>query len=265
MLPLLNEIDKRDVKEINEDYNTDDHNSEETEINPEIVDSSDIQNPSDSIKQPPAISEVSPQKTPPKENLSVDLPAINSLSGPEMPKHEVPARRNPLMNNPKKDTNLEESSTELLNSQETLHSSALKMRPKRYICEICINRGFTTKFSLRRHNNKFHSSNRNTKKDNIDPDTLSTSEPMPETIVKNQKRLREESVENDEIQNFQEAKKLKTRGLKRWLDSDSTQYEHLPRKSARIQSFKRKSQFSEKPPKRVAIQKGQGLSNWVCF
>ena len=38
MLPLLNEIDKRDVKEINEDYNTDDHNSEETEINPEIVD-----------------------------------------------------------------------------------------------------------------------------------------------------------------------------------------------------------------------------------
>ena len=265
MLPLLNEIDKRDVKEINEDYNTDDHNSEETEINPEIVDSSDIQNPSDSIKQPPAISEVSPQKTPPKENLSVDVPAINSLSGPEMPKHEVPARRNPLMNNPKEDTNLEELSIEAPNSQENLKSSALKMKPKRFICEICINRGFTTKFSLRRHHDQFHRSNRNIKKATIKPDTLSTSEVMPETIIKNQKRQRDESVEKDEIQNFQEAKKLKTRGLKRWLDSDSTQYEHLPRKSARIQSFKRKSQFSEKPPKRVAIQKGQGLSNWVSF
>ena len=151
-------------------------------------------------------------------------------------------------------------------SQENLQSSALKKNPKRYICEICTNRGFTSKFSLRRHNNQFHRSNKYIKKAIIEPDLLSTSEPMPVTIANNQKRQRDESVEKDEIQNFQESKKLKTRGLKRWADSDLTQYEqHLPRKSARIQSYKRKSQWAEKPPKRVAIQRGQGLSNWVNF
>ena len=306
VLPLLNEIDKRYVKEINEDYNMNNYHSEETEENPEIVDSSIIQNHSDDIKQWPAISEVSPQTTSPKESLPFNISATNSLSGPEMPKYEVPAKRNPLINasntevspqasSPKeslpddvpainslsdseipkhevhdernplmiasnKDTNLEESPI------ENLQSSAFKIKPKRFICEICINRGFTTKFSLRRHNNQFHRSNRNTIKAKIVPDTLPTSEPMPETIIKTQKRPREESLENDEIQNIQESKKLKTRGLKRWIDSDSTEHEqHLPRKSARIQSYKRKSQWAEKPPKRVAIQKGQGLSNWVSF
>ena len=259
MLPLLNEIDKRNVKEINEEHNADTHDSEETEINQEIIDSSDVQNHSDNTDHLPAIYKVSPQATPPKEDLSFDVSAINSLSGSEMSKHEVPAKiTSPMIPSKEDDIDLQKSQF----SQENLQNSAFKkMKPKRYICEICTNRGFTSKFSLRRHNNQFHSSNRNIKKaTTTEPDILSTSESKPETITRNQKRQRDESVEKDEIPYIQESKKLKTRGLKRWAESEQAPYEqHLPRKSARIQSYK------ERPPILAPIQRGQGLLNWVNF
>ena len=264
MLPLLNEIDKRNVKEINENYNTDSQNSGEIEIHSESEESSTIQNHSD---KSPAISEVLPQTELPEEFLPIDISTMNSLRSPEMPKNETSARISLPMKASKNDqTNLLKLPTEILNSEENIRSSALTMRPKRYICEICINRGFTTKFSLRRHNDQFHKNDKNIKTTSIEPDVLLNSEPKPETIHRNQKRQRDESVETNEFKNFQESKKLKTRGLKRGLDTEETQHEeHLPRKSARIQSYKRKSQFPEIPPKRVAIQKGRGLSNWVNF
>ena len=54
--------------------------------------------------------------------------------------------------------------------------------------------------------------------------------------------------------------------MKRGINTEEMLNEqHLPRKSARIQSYKRKSQWPEKPPKRISIQKGQGLLNWVNF
>ena len=48
-------------------------------INQEIIDSSDVQNHSDITDHLPAIYKVSPQATPPKEDLSFDVSAINLL------------------------------------------------------------------------------------------------------------------------------------------------------------------------------------------
>ena len=243
VLPLLNEIDKRNVTEINEDYNTDSQHGE-AEIIPEFEGSINAQNNSDHL---PVTQEVLPDTALPEENLSTENSAIDSLSSTEMPKE--------------KSYFLKSSST-----SEIPNSHVMKMRPKRYICEICINRGFTTKFSLRRHNNQFHKKDGNIKTVSIKPDVLSNSEPEVETINKNSKRPRDELLEKTEVQNIQESKKLERRGMKRGINTEEMLNEqHLPRKSARIQSYKRKSQWPEKPPKRISIQKGQGLLNWVNF
>ena len=85
--------------------------------------------------------------------------------------------------------------------------------------------------------------------------------------MNNLKRSRDFSDdETDEFQTIPDSKKLKARGLKRNADPVTLLDQHLPRKSTRIESYKRKNQWTQNSPaKRLAIQKGQGFSNWVNF
>ena len=162
---------------------------------------------------------------------------------------------------------------EQMNSvQENLSTSVSKTKRKRYLCEVCTNRGFTTKFSLKRHNNQFHSLNKmktELNKASKSSSTIPTSRHEPDDVSKSFKRSREMLDDKiDEIHFLPDSKKLKARGLKRSADVFQNEMfdQHLPRKSARVESYKRKNQWTENSaPKRLAIQRGQGFSNWVNF
>lgn len=319
MLPMMNEIDKRAVVEINNEHLTEGSNLVGNDTNFIDTDNNDIienhyleteqlpsiseklthtsvSNPNDSmahkqddtgtkyhkqtipsqyvLEQPIGLSSPNdtskmnflsetPSKKP--QNVShlsvtvpVNVPEIKPLS--EMHQSSIDA------------SNLDhvtasEKPEEMNSDQKGLSTSVSKTKRKRFLCEVCTNRGFTTKYSLRRHNDKFHSLNK--VKNELNKNTKHSSIDNTEDISKSLKRSREIfDDETDEIHSFPDSKKLKVRGLKRSADvfQNSIHEKHLPRKSARIESFKRKNQWTENSPaKRLTIQRGQGFSNWVNF
>ena len=291
MLQLMNEIDKKDVEELNEEHNTNISNLMENDSNPVVagdfitkdnnkqsylpkeeqfstitdqfsqaepysalpVDVSKIKTPIVSkipltLEQPEIVS-------PLRVTSSVNVPAIDHP-------RKIPSQKNSILN--MDNVELISETPKQINSSEEIHSpTKSKTKPKRYLCEICINKGFTTKYSLKRHNNNFHKLNKSPKVliNEIEP---SFTSPISQYNLKRSRDLSDD--ETDEFQNFPDSKKLKARGLKRNADPNTIYEQHLPRKSARIESFKRKNQWTENSPaKRLAIQKGQGFLNWINF
>ena len=294
MLPLMNEIDKRAVEEINEEHNTEKSNLVDVDPNPIVAnDNNDSIAKYNNVQKhlpeegqfptifdnfshvesnsalpvdvskiiTPTTSEIPSILQP--SNMVPPLSVTSSVNSPEIENdRKVPSQLNTVSNIDH--VKVAEMPKQMDHGQENILTAKSKTKPKRYLCEVCTNKGFTTKYSLKRHNTNFHKLNKSPK--------VFIEEVKPPVILPvskyNLKRPRDFSDdETDEFQSIPDSKKLKARGLKRNADPVGTLYEqHLPRKSARIESYKRKNQWTENsPPKRVAIQRGQGFSNWVNF
>ena len=320
MLPLMNKIDKRIVEEINEEHNTDVSNLLENDSNPVVAnDTNDFitkdNNMQNYLQEVERFSTI-PDKFSKAETYSalpVDLSKMKSPIASETPSTldqseiEYPLVVNSSVNVPEMDhsrkipsqehvvSNLDDlevvsETPNQINSDQDIYSSyKSKTKPKQYLCEICINRGFTTKYSLNRHNKNFHKLKK-ISKELINETKPSFTSPISQYNLERFRDLTDDETDeiqnfpdskklktrgynlkrsrdsSDELQNFPETKKLKARGLKRNADPVTIHEQHLPRKSARIESYKRKNQWTENSPaKRLAIQSGQGFSNWVNF
>ena len=320
MLPLMNEIDKRAVEEINEEHNSEKSNLVYVDPNPVIENDNNnsiakdinVQNhhlpeegqfptifdnfsqaesnsalPVDisKIKIPtaseiPSTLELSKMVHPVSMTSSVNIPEIEN-------NRKVPSQLNAVSNIDH--LNAANMPKQMDYGHKNISSVKSKTKPKRYLCEICTNKGFTTKYSLKRHTNNFHKFNKSSKLliDDVKPSMILPTSKYSLKIsgddsdnetdefqniseskkLNNLKRSRDFSDdETDEFQTIPDSKKLKARGLKRNADPVTLLDQHLPRKSTRIESYKRKNQWTQNSPaKRLAIQKGQGFSNWVNF
>ena len=319
MLPLMNEIDKRAVEEINEEHNSEKSNLVYVDPNPVIendnnnsiakdinmqnhlpeegqfpttfdnfsqaesnsalpVDVSKIKTPTAS--EIPSTLELSKMVHPVSMTSSVNIPEIEN-------NRKVPSQLNAVSNIDH--LNAANMPKQMDYGHKNISSVKSKTKPKRYLCEICTNKGFTTKYSLKRHTNNFHKFNKSSKlliedvkpsmilptskynlkisRDDSDDETDEFQNISESKKLNNLKRSRDFSDdETDEFQTIPDSKKLKARGLKRNADPVTLLDQHLPRKSTRIESYKRKNQWTQNSPaKRLAIQKGQGFSNWVNF
>ena len=148
------------------------------------------------------------------------------------------------------DINLENPNTsvdsEALTSKPSIvtPTSLPKMRPKKFLCDRCKDKGFTTRYSLRRHYHRFHEGNNR-------PVEI---EPPAETPIKtNLKRPRPETGISTDF------KKPNRQGIKRppnvsYQEDDDEIPLKLPRNTLGI---KRKNPFKENPTYKRA--------HWVQF
>ena len=152
ILPHLNEVDKQELNDLNEKNRlVEDDQNDET-----------FEQKNDYIEQK---NEETEQKNEETEQENVNTEQINddAIMNPT-PKYEEPK--------------IDESTIPVV--EET---SGMKM--KKFACEICVNKKFTTKQSLKRHNKTFHHKKHTIKETEVYPEVIyepiSSNKTSPET------------------------------------------------------------------------------------
>ena len=127
ILPLLNEMDRQELLNLNEEYK--DENRIDTQ---------------ESNKDPLNLNLDEKFKTSTNQLTQNSINSFDKKISTLEPNISMPSTAKPKSSNSR---------------TEQLKQSFLPKKPKKHQCEFC-NKGFTTKFSLKRHNNTFHSQTR---------------------------------------------------------------------------------------------------------
>ena len=200
ILPLLNEIDKNELIQLNQEHLEEEMGAEETTL-------SNIDN-----------SKTESQK----ENQT-----MTNANTQTQVLHENQTMRNIIS-----DPSSEYSAKEQLNNGNSLRlkSSNKQKRPKKFSCQKCI-KSFTTKSSLKRHNKTFHTASNQEPQNNgtQNSEYIHSQEYNMESanIPENNKGMKRKV--GDLYEDSVETKRLKpTRGVKRqqenYLDTDATDF-----------------------------------------
>ena len=141
ILPLLSEIDRQELVNLNEEHQSNEQSR---------IEGFNNDTPNKKIDQIPSAAES------PAPVLISSTEALPNTDSKDEPNENLSVQRSSSQMPPKPliPTSMESSS---VNSRPHLTPSRKPMRPKKFECKIC-SKGFTTRFSLKRHNEKFHSS-----------------------------------------------------------------------------------------------------------
>ena len=226
ILPYINEVDKQEINDLNEEHRPEYEDADTTIV--EKTESKEELNVSDNDDQ------------------SEDLNEIRTEISHEVPREA--ARES-----------LREASQLTTTSQEYLHPSIAEekftsrkgIKHKKYACNICVNKSFTTRSSLNRHRKTFHIVQPLNKAVEIEikPKDLTSNEGTePKHTVSKLSTSVKRQREDDEFSNYSDEKSARygdldyelentpaKRGLKRKGPKRATDLE--PRKKFRWESF----------------------------
>ena len=233
ILPLLNEMDRQELLNLNEDY------KDENEVNRKesIKDTSNSNE--NIIESPQQFTENSAYSS---DNKAIEQPEA-SYSNPEEKLFKA-SKPTPIQK--------PEITTRILTQ------SVRQKKPKKYQCGFC-NKGFTTKFSLKRHNNTFHSQTRQ----NQEERTKKISEEAPDHSNTFHSQTGQNKEEKIKRKPEKEPKTSSTRGIKRTFQEetasiDDNQFPEIentqslqnglfPNESSLLQNRDKKIEVDQKP------------------
>ena len=144
ILPLLNEVDKQEINDINEKNRPFEENDETFGEKNEEQKNDDAEEINDDVIMHPH---------PKNEEANIDNPTIPV----EEPKIDKPKISVKMVKNANGDWSIEKTP---------------RKKMKKFACEICVNKKFTTKRSLKRHSETFHGEKHSIKETQVTPEVI---------------------------------------------------------------------------------------------
>ena len=172
ILPLLNKMERQELLNLNEDYK-DENEIDTQQLNKDPLNSNSDENVMESNQQITEDSIISLDKG------AKDQPQVtySNFSTPE----ELEAPNSMPLPLPTQSTVGIQNSA--IPTTRILKQSIQQKKPKKYLCGYC-NKGFTTKFSLKRHNNTFHSPTKQNQEDKVNHERLYEENPKYRKTLK---------------------------------------------------------------------------------
>lgn len=223
ILPYMNEVDKQELNDLNAEHRPEYEDAEEVVEEESPREKEEELETSNNVEQNYDSNEILNES--PREGARESL---SEASQPAIAPQKFPSTE---------DEKLQPSIKEDASGKETKVK-----RAKKYACNICVNKKFTTRSSLNRHHKTFHivqPLNKAIETETKTKDITSNATSKPSTAVKRQREDDEFSIDSNEKSthygNLEYENTLERRGLKRKGPKRATDLE--PRKKFHWESF----------------------------